>query len=409
MKTVLPRLLRSVWSSTRFHSPELTRFARAKTVEEARKGLMAMSILTIVILVIEAVLYVRFMLEPMYLYTCAILVLLSLTMVLAARRVAEPRALHLLGVTLLVFCASAFVLLAHYQQVFHPMLFASIAMLFIVIPMMSWGLGEALLVTLLIYGLFTLSTLNASFSMDEQSLWTLQFIMLGAGAVSLSLVIRNVKLRKHDVEIQHDLVVAHQRISNLSNCDPLTGAWNRRFFDEEFARMLKSCRSRGNCLQFMLIDVDDFKALNDECGHEVGDRVLVHIAEAFAAVLPEGGKVVRMGGDEFALIFEDPDPVLVAAQGLKKLTELTAENRHPLAVATSLSFGVATLYPEVEAGSRQLYKVADRALYDAKCRKSEDPTSPNIAVNDLRDADHFGFNTLNPWRMPAAGGGSGGA
>ena len=152
MKTVVPRFLRLAWSSTRYPSPELTRFAR--------------------------------------LYTCAILVMLSLNMVFAARTVADPRALHLLGITLLVVSGSAFVLLAHYQQVFHPMLFASIAMLFIVIPMMSWGLGEALTVTLLVYGMLTLSTLNANFDFAEQSIWTLQFIMLGASAVSLSLVIR---------------------------------------------------------------------------------------------------------------------------------------------------------------------------------------------------------------------------
>ena len=69
--------------------------------------------------------------------------------------------------------------------------------------------GEALAVTLLIYVMFTLSMSAANFNFADQSLWTLQFIMLGASAVSLSLVVRNVKLRKHDVQTQHDLVVAH--------------------------------------------------------------------------------------------------------------------------------------------------------------------------------------------------------
>ncbi len=139
MKINLPRQLRSVWSSTRYDSPELTRFARQKAVAEARRGLVAMSVLTMGILLIEATLYVKFALDPMYLYTCAILVMLSLNMVFAARTVGDPQALHLLGVTLLAVSGSAFILLAHYQHVFHPMLFASVAMLFIVIPMMSWG------------------------------------------------------------------------------------------------------------------------------------------------------------------------------------------------------------------------------------------------------------------------------
>ena len=101
MKINLPRQFRSVWSSTRYDSPELTRFARRKAVAEARKGLAAMSILTMGILLIEATLYVKFALDPMYLYTCAILVMLSLNMVFASRTVGDPQALHLLGVTLL--------------------------------------------------------------------------------------------------------------------------------------------------------------------------------------------------------------------------------------------------------------------------------------------------------------------
>ena len=112
MKQYLPNQLRSVWSSTRYSSPELTRFARRKSVVEARRGLAAMSILSMVILLIEAAFYVRFALDPMYLYTCAILVLLSLNMVFSARTVGDPQALHLLGVTLLVVSGSAFILLA---------------------------------------------------------------------------------------------------------------------------------------------------------------------------------------------------------------------------------------------------------------------------------------------------------
>ncbi len=206
MNLNLPAQLRSIWSSTRFDTPELTRFARKKSVTEARRGLVAMSIVIMAILVVKSLFYVKFALDPMYLYTSAVLVLLALNMVFSSRAVKDPRALHLLGITLLVVSGSAFVLLAHYQHDFHPMLFASVAMLFIVIPMMSWGLGEALAATLLIYLMFTYSTVDARFNFAEQSLWTLQFLMVGAGMVSLLLVARNVKLRKHDISAQHELV-----------------------------------------------------------------------------------------------------------------------------------------------------------------------------------------------------------
>ena len=393
-----------MWSSTRYDSTELTRFARKKAIEEARRGLAAMSILMMAILLIEGMLYVTFALDPLYLYTCAILVLLSLNMVFAARTVGDPQALHLLGITLLVVCGSSFVLLAHYQQVFHPMLFASVAMLFIVIPMMSWGLGEALAVTLLVYTMFTLSTLDARFDFADQSLWTLQFIMLGASAVSLSLVVRNVKLRKHDISTQHDLVVAHEQITELSNRDPLTGAWNRRYFDLKFQRYLQQCRENQNQFHFMLLDVDDFKLINDDCGHESGDVVLKHIVEAFDSVLDSNGKVVRMGGDEFAVIFADLDPKVIAIRGLKNFCALNAESKYDLVAQASLSIGVASVPPDIEVSYRQLYKQADLALYRAKSLKDANPTPPNIVISVLQDPDDVISSTQSLWNNPVNAG-----
>jgi diguanylate cyclase (GGDEF)-like protein len=340
----------------------------------------------------------------MYLYTCAILVMLSLNMVFAARSVVDPQALHLLGVTLLVVCGSAFVLLAHYQQVFHPMLFASVAMLFVVIPMMSWGLGEALAVTLLIYTMFTLSTINTNFDFADQSLWTLQFIMLGASAVSLSLVVRNVKLRKHDVETQHNLVVAHKQITDLSNRDPLTGAWNRRYFDLEFENYLTRCRENQNQFHFMLLDVDDFKQINDDCGHESGDQLLRHIGEAFDSVIADHGSLVRMGGDEFAVIFADLDPKVIAIRGLKQFCDLNASSKHALMAKASISIGVASVPPDIEVSYRQLYKQADLALYRAKSLKDDNRAPPNIVISVLQNPDDVFNSTQSLWKMPEPSG-----
>ena len=363
-------------------------------------GLVAMSILTMVILLIEATLYVKFALDPMYLYTCAILVLLSLNMVFAARTVSDPQALHLLGVTLLAVSGSAFILLAHYQHVFHPMLFASVAMLFIVIPMMSWGLGEALAVTMLIYTMFTLSTLDANYNFADQSLWTLQFIMLGASAVSLSLVVRNVKLRKHDVETQHDLVVAHAQITDLSNRDPLTGAWNRRYFDIEFNNYLDKCRKNINQIHFMLIDIDDFKILNDSGGHESGDQILQYVARIFDNLIADNGNLVRMGGDEFALIFADLDPAVIAKRALHKLRELTRNSECVEVANVHLSIGVASVPPEIEVSYLQFYKQADLALYNAKSKKGREPTLPNIVISVLHNPDDIISSTQRLWTGP---------
>ncbi len=406
MKFSLRNQLQSVWSSTRYESSELTRFAQQKMVNEARKGLAAMSILTIAILVIEALLYVKFSLDPMYIYTCAILVVLSFNILFSAHTISDPQALHLLGVTLLVVSGTAFVLLAHYQQEFHPMMFASVAMLFIVIPMMAWGLREALAVTLLIYAMFTLSTLDAIYKFADQSLWTLQFIMLGAGAVSLSLVVRNVRVRKHDLETQHDLVVANDRIADLSNRDPLTGAWNRRFFEGEYNDYLEVCRQNQNQIHFMLLDIDDFKVINDKGGHESGDLILQYVASVFESLVAGNGNLVRMGGDEFAVIFADLDPTVVARRGLKKLHELTQDNKYIEVVKVNLSIGVASVSPDIKVTYRQLYKQADLALYKAKSNKtSAAQKSPNVVVSIMSDPGDTPASSQQLWGENESGDG----
>jgi len=405
MKINLNNYLRSVWSSTCYESAEITEFAHQKSIDEARKGLGAMSILIIAILLIEATLYIKFGLDPIYLYTCAILVVLSLNILFSARAIRDPQALHLLGVTLLVISGTAFVLLAHYQQVFHPMLFASVVLLFMVVPIMPWGLREALVVTLPIYAMFTLSTMGGQIYFADQSVWTLQFIMIGTGVISLSLVARNVRLRKHDLITQHDLVVAHDRIADLSNRDPLTGAWNRRYFDADFEDYLKRCHDNLHQIQFMLIDVDDFKVINDNAGHESGDKILQFVARVFEGLIADNGCVVRMGGDEFAVIFSDLDPKVIAKRGLKILRQLTQDHSCEEVVNVHFSIGVASVPPEIEISYRQLYKQADMALYKAKTEKGSDLAMPNIVVSVLSDPDDIFISTQELWLVPKAGGG----
>ena len=405
MKNNILNQLQNVWSSTHYKSDQLTEFATKKTIAEARRGLAAMCVLTIVILLIEAGLYIKFELDQMYLYTCAILIVLSINILISSRSISEPRALHLLGITLLVVSATAFVLLAHYQHEFHPMLFASIALLFMVVPMMPWGLREALVVTLLIYLMFTLSTLGASFNFADQSLWTLQFIMLGTGVISLSLVARNIQIRKHDLETQHDLIVAHERITHLSRRDPLTGVWNRRYFDDEYCRWIARHRQNRQPIHFVLLDIDDFKLINDKCGHESGDRVLKLIGQVFDDLIGDKGNLIRMGGDEFAVVFATLDPLEVAKCGLEKLRSLTSDSSYSELVNVGLSYGVASVPPDIEVSYRQLYKQADLALYQAKSLKGKNPDSVNIFVSVLHNPDDIHNSTQRLWNsiLPITG------
>ena len=357
------------WSTTRFAREELEPYADRLMVDETRKGLIALSLIALVLLLAQSLLYVYLGMGHAYFYTCGLLALLAVHVFISAHAVNQVRALHLLGIAMLVVSALGFVLLAHQTGVLSIALFASVALLFMVVPMMPWGLREAISVTLLIYIVFTLSTWSEGARFDQESLVALQFVMVGASLISLALVARNVVVRKSDIRTRYDLERTNARMHRLSNVDPLTDAWNRRYLKAEFGRRTAAWHERGEAFHFAFMDLDDFKRLNDTHGHDYGDQVLKTVSHAFRERIGEEGCLVRMGGDEFALLFSHEDPeamvrdALVAARGA-----LEAAGHDSSSVR--ISVGMATVAPGEACVQSKLYKSADAALYEAKRGKA---------------------------------------
>jgi diguanylate cyclase (GGDEF)-like protein len=146
----------------------------------------------------------------------------------------------------------------------------------------------------------------------------------------------------------------------LALTDPLTGLGNHRHFHERLQADLDDARERRVPVSLCLIDIDDFKAINDRYGHPTGDRVLAQIASR----LRQGGEAFRLGGDEFALLLpaRDPDEALAITTAVVNRIAAT-ECEHGQAV--SVSAGIAT-YPEHGMARAELVRVADSALYWAK-------------------------------------------
>lgn len=108
--------------------------------------------------------------------------------------------------------------------------------------------------------------------------------------------------------IVHWLLLA-RTTSNLRRqamTDQLTGAYNRRFFDEYLARALEEARALRQCVSLLLFDIDDFKVYNDRYGHAAGDEILVETVKLLRSVIRPNDRVCRIGGDEFVVIFHDP-------------------------------------------------------------------------------------------------------
>jgi diguanylate cyclase (GGDEF)-like protein len=146
----------------------------------------------------------------------------------------------------------------------------------------------------------------------------------------------------------------------LALTDPLTGLGNHRHFHERLQRELALAEQEGTSLTLCLVDIDDFKQVNDRHGHPVGDRVLAQVA----ARLRQGGESFRLGGDEFAVLLPDTNArsgVAVARSIVERVGAADLEQVGPMTV----SAGVAT-YPIQGAGRDELIRLADSAMYWAK-------------------------------------------
>jgi len=381
--TAVGRKITALWSITGFAAEDLNRYAEGFMTHEVRRGVMTLGIVSLLLLAGAAFLYRSLGFSHMYVYTCGVLALLALHVTLSSRTVKQTQVLYLLSITLLVVSGSAFVLLAHQTGSFSAALLSSVVLLFMVVPMVPWGLREASAVVLLIYLLFTLSTLSVAGRFDVKTLWILQFMMLGAAMVTLTIVARHVGVRKNDIRARFDLENAHQQMERLSYEDGLTGAWNRRFLDVQFKRLLRRFREQGRRVSFALLDVDDFKLFNDGCGHTYGDTVLQSLVQALRKQLGEQNYVFRVGGDEFALLFDRVDArrcLSAAASDARLLVPPPdADSAPPLC----FSIGVIEVPDSCETDLETLYKEADKALYLAKTRKNTNDLAANIVSRGI--------------------------
>lgn len=372
----LLRPLFHAWSTTRFAADDLSSYAERLMIEETRRGLIAMAAVFLILLAAFALVSARLELDRSYVYTSAALGALAIHVCFAARAIHEIRTLHVLGMTLLVISGSSFVLLAHRAGGFGAALFSAVVLLYMVVPMVPWGLREASIVTMLIYGLFSSSIWSVAERFDAQTAWALQVFMLTAGAVSLTLVARGANVRKADIRARFDLESAHRELERLSREDPLTGAWNRRFLESEFPALLERLRKAQHNGYFALLDLDHFKQLNDTCGHAHGDRVLQLVGQVFREHVAETGHLVRTGGDEFTLLTEGEDPEPTIAEAVEAVRE--AAGGGPGAPPFSISVGLVVLPPGATVSLERAYRRADQALYRAKARRDPQAGSSRV-------------------------------
>jgi len=150
--------------------------------------------------------------------------------------------------------------------------------------------------------------------------------------------------------------------------DPLTNLGNRRFLDETFEPLIKTVRTARVDMACLLIDVDNFKQLNDARGHAAGDELLVLLASLIRASIRYSDYAVRLGGDEFVLLMPDCDPerATLLARRFNELFRQHTQTATPTEVGVTLSIGISSLMHDRATTGSELLKTADRRLYKAK-------------------------------------------
>ncbi len=371
--------LERIWSVTDFGDPSLESYARDRLTLDTRRGVQALAAFGLVAQAAIVALILWQQVDSAYLTSAAIFAALSLHILISAEFVDDLRTLHLLGMTFLIIGALSIALLAHRVGDLNIGMMSAIVMLIVAVPLVPWALREAGIVILATYGLVTASLMSVPGRFESGSLLALQILIFGSSAIVAFITARNTMIRKHDLRAHFELKDARDRMERLSMQDALTGAWNRRFLDEFFDEMAVQCHGDGRKLSVAIIDVDDFKGINDQFGHHVGDEILVALAGALKDRLGEGGDVIRLGGDEFQVCYCDDD--------LDELLNLAIADLQASPIAKTLSgqreitvsAGVASSPSEAPGDRVKLYRAADNALYHAKSREAGSPP----AVADL--------------------------
>lgn len=216
------------------------------------------------------------------------------------------------------------------------------------------------------------------------------------------------KLRK-EVGLQRDLlrveiarrVESEERVRQLAFHDALTGLPNRRMLSDRLSQTMAASKRSGLYGALMFLDLDNFKPLNDAHGHEVGDLLLIEVAQRLIGSVREMDTVVRLGGDEFVVMISelDTDKALSVKQaaGVAEKIRLSIEKPYRLSIPQpnqpdsivehhcSVSMGVV-VFINHQASQSEILKLADVAMYQAK-----DSGRNTIRFSDATDSRNPAF------------------
>ncbi|ABO57933.1 diguanylate cyclase [Burkholderia vietnamiensis] len=187
---------------------------------------------------------------------------------------------------------------------------------------------------------------------------------------------RQLELTRHRVPDGNAVIIVEdvtarrqteQHIRHLARHDALTGLPNRHELHAALKRMLSQRpRLPSPALAVMYLDLDGFKSINDRCGHQAGDEVLMQVAERLARALPPGALAARVGGDEFIVALDDTTMHESSLLATRIIGQISAPYTLSIGVTVSLGISIGIALDDGHGNPDELIRQADSALYDAK-------------------------------------------
>lgn len=227
------------------------------------------------------------------------------------------------------------------------------ALVAILFPDIVWGLGplvvEGRYLPQLLYGFVSLVVLFNVYLFDQR---------------------RRLRLTRRALVRE---LVRSDSAERRSLIDPLTQTFNRRYLDEILPQEISRVERRKGSLGLLMIDIDDFRSVNNRHGHAVGDELLREAAAVLRATFRRGDSIVRWGGDEFLVVLGDADEeqARMTVERVRNTTVRWRDDDRELTVGISCGLAVFRPGDDVDA----TIAAADRAMYEAKRQRGDVPVA----------------------------------
>ena len=216
---------------------------------------------------------------------------------------------------------------------------------------LGWPAAGASVISMIVYSMFFFSTDHSFFTFNETNLAKVIVICLGSVISALLVCL----FRRNARQEREFLTNSNASLEKQVSYDPLTGAKNRDGLRKDFEKYV------GKDLFLLVLDIDDFKSINDEHGHLRGDESLVRFVDETNRIFGEGS-IYRVGGDEFVILFEGNDTFAFEDRIYKLRDAMDSYDQFPI----HFSAGYVQTHIRESSSREDLVKIADENLYEAK-------------------------------------------